>query len=217
MQVSKRSTEAVEGTREDIFINVLAQNVSFCACARVWLHARLFRHLNAWIKEGTTVLPLKHTGCRILNTICKLFLIDLNKHILFIPPNNWRFQVVLETEITNQAALNLYQQLGFVRDKRLLKYYLNGVDAFRLKLWLKWRNAICLNLSANCRPSTCLVRKVESGQRARYCCHLKEFTKYLNPQFLFVQRDSCATYQTKVSRSVLTYCNVTYLVILGDL
>lgn len=46
-------------------------------------------------------------------------------------------EVVLETEITNEAALNLYQQLGFVRDKRLLKYYLNGVDAFRLKLWLR--------------------------------------------------------------------------------
>jgi len=46
-------------------------------------------------------------------------------------------EVVLETEITNTAALNLYQQLGFVRDKRLLKYYLNGVDAFRLKLWLR--------------------------------------------------------------------------------
>jgi ribosomal protein S18 acetylase RimI-like enzyme len=32
-------------------------------------------------------------------------------------------------------ALRLYEQLGFVRDKRLYRYYLNGVDAFRLKLW----------------------------------------------------------------------------------
>lgn len=46
-------------------------------------------------------------------------------------------QIVLETEITNQPALNLYQNLGFVRDKRLFRYYLNGVDALRLKLWLK--------------------------------------------------------------------------------
>eukprot|EP00794_Sanderia_malayensis_P020143 gene20143-22116_t len=46
-------------------------------------------------------------------------------------------EVVLETEVTNKAALMLYENLGFVRDKRLLRYYLNGVDAWRLKLWLK--------------------------------------------------------------------------------
>ncbi|GAV03518.1 hypothetical protein RvY_13927 [Ramazzottius varieornatus] len=47
-------------------------------------------------------------------------------------------EVVLETETTNQAALRLYENLGFARHKRLLKYYLNGVDAFRLKLWLRF-------------------------------------------------------------------------------
>mmetsp|Transcript_10481 Transcript_10481/g.18503 ORF Transcript_10481/g.18503 Transcript_10481/m.18503 type:complete len:186 (-) Transcript_10481:351-908(-) len=46
-------------------------------------------------------------------------------------------EAVLETEITNKAAMRLYENLGFYRDKRLSKYYLNGVDAFRLKLWLK--------------------------------------------------------------------------------
>ena len=48
-----------------------------------------------------------------------------------------KLQVVLETEITNQPALRLYENLGFVRDKRLFRYYLNGVDALRLKLWLR--------------------------------------------------------------------------------
>ncbi|XP_076280918.1 N-alpha-acetyltransferase 30 [Lasioglossum baleicum] len=46
-------------------------------------------------------------------------------------------EVVLETEITNSPALRLYENLGFVRDKRLFRYYLNGVDALRLKLWLR--------------------------------------------------------------------------------
>ncbi|CAD6228061.1 GSCOCG00006333001-RA-CDS [Cotesia congregata] len=46
-------------------------------------------------------------------------------------------EVVLETEITNRSALRLYENLGFVRDKRLFRYYLNGVDALRLKLWLR--------------------------------------------------------------------------------
>lgn len=46
-------------------------------------------------------------------------------------------EVVLETEVTNKSAMRLYENLGFVRDKRLFRYYLNDVDAFRLKLWLK--------------------------------------------------------------------------------
>lgn len=46
-------------------------------------------------------------------------------------------EIVLETEITNQPALRLYESLGFVRDERLFHYYLNGVDAFRLKFWLR--------------------------------------------------------------------------------
>ena len=44
-------------------------------------------------------------------------------------------EVVLETELTNVTALGFYERLGFVRDKRLCRYYLNGGDAFRLKLW----------------------------------------------------------------------------------
>lgn len=45
-------------------------------------------------------------------------------------------EVVLETEVSNTASLRLYHDLGFVRDKRLFRYYLNGGDAYRLKLWL---------------------------------------------------------------------------------
>ena len=43
-------------------------------------------------------------------------------------------EAVLETEVTNLAALRLYEGLGFVRDKRLHRYYLNGNDAYRLKV-----------------------------------------------------------------------------------
>lgn len=46
-------------------------------------------------------------------------------------------EVVLETEVSNRSALRLYENLGFMRDKRLFRYYLNGVDALRLKLLLK--------------------------------------------------------------------------------
>ena len=43
---------------------------------------------------------------------------------------------MLETELTNIAALRLYERLGFVRDKRLPRYYMNGNDAFRLRVWV---------------------------------------------------------------------------------
>ena len=46
-------------------------------------------------------------------------------------------EVSLETELVNTKALSLYENLGFIREKRLQKYYLNGGDAFRLKLWLQ--------------------------------------------------------------------------------
>lgn len=46
-------------------------------------------------------------------------------------------EIVLETEDTNLASLGLYEKLGFARDKYLPNYYLNGSNAFRLKLWLK--------------------------------------------------------------------------------
>lgn len=39
--------------------------------------------------------------------------------------------------MTNTGALRLYEKLGFLCDKRLYRYYLNGNDALRLKLWLK--------------------------------------------------------------------------------
>ena len=53
-------------------------------------------------------------------------------------------EVVLETELSNSGALSLYGKLGFTRDKRLCRYYLNGGDAFRLKLWFtspSWNDA----------------------------------------------------------------------------
>ncbi|KDQ54534.1 hypothetical protein JAAARDRAFT_182005 [Jaapia argillacea MUCL 33604] len=43
-------------------------------------------------------------------------------------------EVVLETEFDNSAALSLYESLGFIREKRLYRFYLNGKDAFRLTL-----------------------------------------------------------------------------------
>lgn len=45
-------------------------------------------------------------------------------------------EVVLETEVQNVGARRLYENLGFVRSKKLWRYYLNGNTAFRLVLYL---------------------------------------------------------------------------------
>ena len=47
------------------------------------------------------------------------------------------YQIGLETEVTNTAAMKLYERLGFLRSKRLHRYYLNGNSAFRFMLFLK--------------------------------------------------------------------------------
>jgi peptide alpha-N-acetyltransferase len=46
-------------------------------------------------------------------------------------------EIVLETELSNLGALKLYQKMGFVRDEKMARYYLNGGDAYRLKLFVK--------------------------------------------------------------------------------
>lgn len=43
-------------------------------------------------------------------------------------------EVMLETETSNDAALHLYELLGFLRTKRMHRYYLNTQDAYRLIL-----------------------------------------------------------------------------------
>ena len=63
-------------------------------------------------------------------------------------------EIVLETELSNVGALALYEGLGFHRDKRLEKYYLNGSDAFRLKLILQTGNFSAPNGSNNDETTT---------------------------------------------------------------
>ena len=45
-------------------------------------------------------------------------------------------EVCLETPTSNERALHLYLSLGFIKHKFLTRYYLDGQDAVRLKLWL---------------------------------------------------------------------------------
>lgn len=46
-------------------------------------------------------------------------------------------EIALETEVDNIPSLRIYENLGFIRTKRLHRYYLNGNTAYRLILYLK--------------------------------------------------------------------------------
>ncbi|KAI4135120.1 MAG: hypothetical protein LQ347_000938 [Umbilicaria vellea] len=46
-------------------------------------------------------------------------------------------EIALETEVSNTAAMKLYERLGFLRSKRLHRYYLNGNTAFRFVLYIQ--------------------------------------------------------------------------------
>ncbi|GAA5978915.1 hypothetical protein JCM10908_002737 [Rhodotorula pacifica] len=73
-----------------------------------------------------------------------------------LPPDHPSHQpvdeIVLETEADNTAALAFYAKMGFVREKRLHRFYLNGKDAYRLRLDL----TICApgGVGANANPVT---------------------------------------------------------------
>lgn len=59
---------------------------------------------------------------------------ELTRRALSVMQARGADECVLEAETTNEGALRLYQSLGFIRDKRLARYYLSGTDAYRLKL-----------------------------------------------------------------------------------
>jgi hypothetical protein len=77
--------------------------------------------------------PLKQCVVHVTKCVAPILGSSLPDHVA--SPHLLIFQVVLEAEVTNAGALRLYENLGFVRDKLLPKYYLNGNDAYRLKLW----------------------------------------------------------------------------------
>lgn len=71
-------------------------------------------------------------------------------------------EIMLETEVINEAALKLYELLGFLRTKRLYRYYLNTHDAYRLLLPVLSRSgtriAYLTGLPLQLSPSNSTVR-----------------------------------------------------------
>ncbi|CCD22685.1 peptide alpha-N-acetyltransferase MAK3 NDAI_0A05300 [Naumovozyma dairenensis CBS 421] len=51
-------------------------------------------------------------------------------------------EIMLETEVENVIALNLYENMGFIKMKRMFRYYLNEGDAFKLILPLTEKSCI---------------------------------------------------------------------------
>lgn len=74
---------------------------------------------------GMLVIDPKHRGKGIAKTLVTL---GIEKMIEWGQVD----EIMLETETSNAAALLLYELFGFLRTKRMYRYYLNGSDAFRL-------------------------------------------------------------------------------------
>ncbi|AET41276.1 peptide alpha-N-acetyltransferase MAK3 Ecym_7457 [Eremothecium cymbalariae DBVPG len=51
-------------------------------------------------------------------------------------------EIMLETECSNEVALHLYESMGFLRLKRMFRYYLNQGDAFKLILPINKKSCI---------------------------------------------------------------------------
>ncbi|BAT83132.1 hypothetical protein VIGAN_04023600 [Vigna angularis var. angularis] len=104
------------------------------------------KHFPLLMKFFTTSLPsnfiLAHFSRLLLNSERSIFpfhhllpYVHSNGSSSYSQPMvSCLLSVTLEAEVTNKGALALYGRLGFIRAKRLFHYYLNGVDAFRLKL-----------------------------------------------------------------------------------
>lgn len=56
----------------------------------------------------------------------------LETEVLFVLLSLLFIQMI--SQASNKAALGLYSKLGFMKEEKLGRYYLNGGDAFRLKL-----------------------------------------------------------------------------------
>ncbi|KAL8744010.1 MAG: hypothetical protein Q9190_003695 [Brigantiaea leucoxantha] len=61
-------------------------------------------------------------------------------------------EIALETEVTNTAAMKLYERLGFLKSKRLHRYYLNGNSAFRFVLFIKEPPLARLDFEEDAKP-----------------------------------------------------------------
>lgn len=71
-------------------------------------------------------------------------------------------EIVLETEVDNAAALRLYERLGFLREKRLYRFYLNG--AWVCLTQAKTRSGSCCRFRRHAR---CLCRADAYRRRGR--------------------------------------------------
>lgn len=63
-------------------------------------------------------------------------------------------EIMLETEVENKAALNLYESMGFMRVKRMFRYYMNQGDAFKLIFPMTEKSGIRSTFSSKLSDST---------------------------------------------------------------
>lgn len=69
-------------------------------------------------------------------------------------------EIVLETEEENIAAMKLYEGLGFIRSKKLHRYYLNGNEAYRLVLKITLQTRLLDDSESQADPSPATLKSL---------------------------------------------------------
>ncbi|UZJ52795.1 hypothetical protein CBS101457_002115 [Exobasidium rhododendri] len=87
-------------------------------------HLKGNRYMRGYI--GMLSVQPRHRGKGIATRLLKVALANL--------VSLGAQEIVLETETDNVSSLRLYENLGFLREKRIFNFYLNGKDCFRLLL-----------------------------------------------------------------------------------
>ncbi|KAH8988999.1 acyl-CoA N-acyltransferase [Lactarius hatsudake] len=92
----------------------------------------------------------------------------LVRHSISVMQASGAQEIALETEFDNAPALALYTSLGFVPEKRLHRFYLNGKDAFRLVLPLAPHKRLPASpaSSASSSASSLLPASADGGSSA---------------------------------------------------
>ncbi|KAH3677006.1 hypothetical protein WICMUC_001912 [Wickerhamomyces mucosus] len=142
--------------------------------------SKLEPHRNVRLRGyiGMLVVQKEYRGQGIAKTLVKLSIDQMIEEKAD--------EIMLETEVINKSAISLYENMGFIRSKRLFRYYMNHHDAFRLILPLTIKSTIRTTFSTP-------LDTLESNQDITYS------TRVLSANLIVIEVDKPAPLMMSVT------------------